>query len=326
MNKVFLKTVFPLLLGYASCANSTILLRDNFEYIVDRNTQSTVANFTTQGPWTYAKTVQNGQPGARGYLYTTTTIPGFSGNFPGSNSNRVLAMEILPASLGGQTDVYLGYGNESFSQNAVPANVWFQYWIYVNRYGAQMSRTREGKWIYPSYTGTYPATNLHWLYNIKDNSMPPYWESTNPGEAYIETGCGSQACTNRAADEWDSWKLGHNRAPRAGVITPNRWNLIKIHFDTTGTDSRSPGQGIYEMWINNVKVAEWIGRVTPQFTWPAAGSNGHKAFRMPTTVDGYDQWIYMDDFVMATAEASLPVYGNGGPLVLTVPGNLHEVR
>ena len=76
------------------------------------------------------------------------------------------------------------------------------------------------------------------------------------------------------------------------------------------------------MWTKPVggeftKVADWIGGVTANFTWPIT-SSGHKAMRWPTTVNTYDGWMYYDDFVIATTEADLPTYG-GGPLP---PSNL----
>lgn len=59
-----------------------------------------------------------------------------------------------------------------------------------------------------------------------------------------------------------------------------------------------------------MKVAEWIDGQTPNFSWiiPTQNVGGHRVFRMPTTIEGADSWIYMDDFAMATTEDSLPVY------------------
>jgi len=303
--------LFTLLLALPVSALAAVLLQDNFEYEVDRDTANSGTIFTTTGPWDLVKTYQNtGQTGARAYLYTTTSIPGFSGSFPGTNSSRVLAMDLLPATLGGQTDVYLGFGNSSSSQNNVPGNVWFQYWIYINRYGDQMSQITEGKLLYPSVTGDYPASlddGLHWLYKTKNNSMPPYWESAGTGEMYIQVDC-FNSCDNADEAPEDQWKMGHNIASEGGLLEPNQWYLLKVHFDTTGADSRSSGNSVYEMWIDNVKVAEWIGGVTADFTWASPGTSGHKALRIPTTINDVDQWIYIDDFVMATTEADLPVY------------------
>ena len=60
-----------------------------------------------------------------------------------------------------------------------------------------------------------------------------------------------------------------------------------------------------------LQVADWRGGVTADFTRPltdVGGAGGHKVLRMPTTVDDYDSWIYLDDFVMAASENGLPVY------------------
>ena len=70
-------------------------------------------------------------------------------------------------------------------------------------------------------------------------------------------------------------------------MRPNRWTLVKMHFNTTSTTGNS-----WEMWLRPyggtwLKVAEWIGGVTPGFTWdiPAGSVGGHRVLRMPTTVD-----------------------------------------
>jgi hypothetical protein len=94
-------------------------------------------------------------------------------------------------------------------------------------------------------------------------------------------------------------------------LTPNRWTLMKIHFDT------STPSGVYEMWIRTVngpwvKVVEWIDCVTPGFTWhiQPAHIGGHRGFAMPTTMGADDpasprwgSWVYLDDFAMARSEA-----------------------
>ena len=102
-------------------------------------------------------------------------------------------------------------------------------------------------------------------------------------------------------------------------MRPNRWTLVKMHFNTTNTTGNS-----WEMWLKPygggwTKVSEFIGGRTPNFSWniPSASVGGHRVLRMPTTVGGptsqwYDYWMYMDDFVMATTEGDLPVYGDSG--------------
>jgi len=81
------------------------------------------------------------------------------------------------------------------------------------------------------------------------------------------------------------------------------WYQIRVHFDLSGA------QGTFEMWVraygetNWTKVTEWIGGVTPDFTWPIPleHRNGQRVFSMPTTVDDVDSTTYMDDFIMATS-------------------------
>ena len=120
-------------------------------------------------------------------------------------------------------------------------------------------------------------------------------------------------------EEINAEKLGQQ--DRSEWIKPNRWTLVKIHFNTTSTSGNS-----WEMWLrpqgepNWTKVAEWIGGTTPNFTWtiPAGSEGGHRILRMPTTVGGvsrewYDAWLYMDDFAMANSESDLPVYTDGPP-------------
>jgi hypothetical protein len=65
------------------------------------------------------------------------------------------------------------------------------------------------------------------------------------------------------------------------------------------------------------KTTEWLGGVTPDFTWPLLpqADDGNKTIRVPTTVGGVtskwaDYWIYLDDFAMATCEDDLPAYGD----------------
>jgi hypothetical protein len=112
-----------------------------------------------------------------------------------------------------------------------------------------------------------------------------------------------------ASEECNRFKLGQTDISE--YIQPNRWTLVKLHFDTSTTS------GAYEAWIKPqggewIKVAEWIDGVTPDFSWtiPAEIVGGHNVLRIPTTVDTYDSWLYLDDFVIAASESDLPVYGD----------------
>ncbi|MCB1824483.1 MAG: hypothetical protein KDJ54_07870 [Candidatus Competibacteraceae bacterium] len=332
MKRNFLKTLFLVSISYASYANAAIVARDNFEYQVDKT--GSITNFYTQGIWRNAKTNQT-HPQEGSILFTTTSIPGFSGSFPGTNSTRVLGMEIRPSEVQPgwlQSDVYLQFGGESSPAGTLPANHWIQFWLYVNRYGDQLSEFDGGKFLYPSPTGTYgvPYEDTQTLFTVRgSSSAQPYNTSTtSPGQWFFMNR--PSHANNSLAPQEDQNKLGANLGGSAtpARIDPNAWYLIKLHFDTSGASPLAPaGQGVWEMWIRRadsdfVKVAEWIGGVTPNFTWPIIDTTGFKSLRMPTTIDTYNAWIYMDDFVIATTEADLPIYNVGNQSQLTSPNNL----
>lgn len=335
MNMIYSRALASLLILGSFSANAEILFRDNFEYVVNRNqTGNASTTFSNQGGWTWAKTRQDTYgAGSNGYIYTTSTIPGYGGSFPGADSSRVLAMEFLPATLGGQTDAYLAIGGPSFPANKIPSNVWIQFWVYLQRQPGQMSRFGRGKFLYPSKTGNYPAnpeTGLDWLFIFKDSESyyPWFQDSTSPGntifmmESYGKANYG-------LGDAWQEHKLGPNVTRGQHDIRANTWTLIRIHYDTSGSSPLAPsGQGVWRMWkstdgSNFTQVANWIGGVTPNFTWPIQNSQGgHRALKVGTTVDNYDSWFYLDDFVIASSEASLPRYsGIEDPMPLP-PSNI----
>ena len=139
------------------------------------------------------------------------------------------------------------------------------------------------------------------------SSVEPLWANEGPTELFISNLDMDHNARYLLAPEWNEFKLGQQDTSEN--ITPNRWTLVKIHYDT------STPQGTYEAWMKPlggqwVKVAEWIDGVTPNFTWNIASSDigGHAMFRMPSTVDGPDSWIYLDDFAIATSEEDLPIY------------------
>jgi hypothetical protein len=314
-----------------------LIFFDNFEYEVGRDASNAISIFQQRGLWTGGKTQQS-STGAHGYLYTATSIPGYQGSFPGGASSRVLVMEALPGSLGGQTDFYLQYGNgeNAAYDNAVPGDVWFQFWVYVNHYGSQSSHFNTGKFIYPC-NAAYPCHTHKWMMTLSGRSSEPYWQSlgtptydspTN-GSAFMSNIANTlypvddpatpenesvSTIVNTGADQGNEWKLGHTNT--AEHFTANRWTLVKIHLDT------STQSGRYEAWMRPMggswtKTAEWISGVTPGFTWTINASHvgGHRVFRMPSTigeanaaVTSYDVWIYLDDFAIAHSEAGLPSY------------------
>lgn len=316
------KHLFIIIVSILSSINvfGEIRIRDNFEYEATRTGTGAEA-FVLSGGWTAVKAINSNNSGTRGYLYTATSIPGFVGVFPGSSSSSVACFEFLPETMGDQTDVYLHFGGDA--DDTVPANVWFQYWIYPQRYGSQMSRLYNLKWLYPSRTGDYPAsesTGLDWLVIFKEfESSWLYWNSTSPGNTFHDLNSYGYGYDQRAVYElgesWDNWKMGENISSGLGVLPANTWTLVKINIDTSGSSPVAPiGQGVWRMWYSSdgaafTKVTEWIGGVTPNFTWPITNSQGgHKCIRIGTTANDYDSWIYLDDFVIATSEADLPTY------------------
>lgn len=299
-----------------------LIFFDSFEYVVNRDDPTSTSNFQIKGRWNGVKTIHTRQ-GANGYLYTTAGIPGHSGAFPGDRSKRVLVMEALPNSRGFQTDFYLEYGDsESTAFNeAVPGNVWFQFWIFVNHNGSQRSRFGPRNKLIYACNGAYPCHSHKWMLTFGTNSGPPRWRNLgmpSDGGAFLGNAINSDVATvaNTSLPAGDEWKLGQTNTSRH--ITANRWTLVKIHLDT------STQSGRYEAWIRPLgrswtKVVEWIDGVTPGFTWKIHADHigGHRSFRMPTTIghakrsaQNHDAWVYLDDFSMARSESGLPQYAH----------------
>ena len=333
MNNLFLICIVL----FCWSALAEIRLRDNFEYVVNREQTGKSAIFSANGGWDFVKSNPE-NPGACGYIYTSSSIPGYNGPFPGAGSGRVLAMEFLPLSLNclvgdnwWQTDVYLAKGGQGAPQNTIPANLWVQYWIYINDYGTQQTRwaqVRGGtKWLYPCVDGIYPCTgtNVSWLYNLRPGTLNPWYQELPAGGAdtfpFVR---GSGAHYSPGDPEPGPDKLSPNVTQDTGKLLANRWTLVRIHLDISGA------QGSYREWHktiggNFVQVANWVGGVTPNFTWPLAGINparlqGQKSMKVGTTWQNSNGWVYLDDFVMATSEADLPNYSQAS--VLRPPTNL----
>ncbi len=290
---------------------------DQFEYRVSRNKDPNGAKaFKKHGGWSGAKAI-NITGSHAGYLYTVDRIPGYKGRFPGKDSKSVLAIEARPATFETQTDFYLQYGSGYGSTETVPGNVWFQFWIYPNHYDDpdddeqdQLSAfTNRFKFIYPC-NSNYPCRQgqLKWLNMLGFTTSEPYWADEGNTELFMTTVEPFNISINyELAKEYNKFKIGQTDISEN--IAPNRWTLVKIHYDT------STSSGKYEAWMRPlggswVKVAEWIDGKTPDFSWkiPDDMIGGHRVFRMPTTVDDFDSWIYLDDFAMATAEEALPRY------------------
>lgn len=310
-------------------AIAELLFFDNFEYLVNRDATPSGSNaFISQGGWSYSK-ADNLTGRGDGRIYTTNSIPGYSGPMPGQNSTRVMKIEAQNRS--GGTDIYLAYGGNESPPNTIPANVWFQWWMYINHHpqsGETSGLERRHKWIYPC-DGDYPCNlnNLKWLMSLsadpvnticRDGCYPfPHPQSnaiSRQGEAFIAIRDQNGPDYSPARPD-NHWKLGPNmQSAENAHIVPNQWQLIRVNLDTSVAN-----RGKFQVWIMPMggewrKVSEWIAGVTPNFTWTHA-AGGHRVFRMPTTIGWSDTslggaYYYIDDFAMANSEDSLPVYGN----------------
>lgn len=276
-----------------------IVFGDDFEHVVGRSDTTAPQLFLQRG-WTQVKTQQTAS-GAGGYFYTTTTVPGFTGTFPGGGS-RVLAIEMLPQTFGGQTDMYLGV-------NDIPGDVWFQYWIYIT---PQSTFGCREKWFYVSGDGQYPSHSHKWMLMTgacaytSEQTMPIGFPSVGQFLFALRNADGVSTIFNGQGDPNARGNFGQsNPTP----IRHSRWVLVKHHIRTTSTTGNQ-----WETWIREVggawlKVADWTGGVTPNVIWdiPAAYVGGHRTLRFPTTVD-YNKTFYLDNFVIARTERALPVY------------------
>lgn len=306
----------------AGAAAGSLLFFDDFEYVVGRDGDTNaVETFMAEGGWSGAKTQQDTDRNPNGYLYTVDAIPELDGPFPGG-PGRVLAIESAAATFGGQTDFYLQYGGEDGPADTIPANVWFQFWVNVAHTTSQPSGHTGGKLLYVC-NGPYPCNTHSWLVVQSPSSRTPHWETpfgeiTN-GDFFINNIANGAAATfDTTTDPDNYWKMG--QTDTSEHVATNRWTLVKIHFDTS-TES-----GVFEMWMRPfggawVKTAEWIDGVTPGFIWRMSPEHvrGHRVLRMPTTMGEFvpgrenrDTWIYMDDFAIATSDAALPRYADGG--------------
>jgi hypothetical protein len=255
-------------------------------------------------------------------------------------------MEARPFTLNGQTDFYLQLGSPEGPIGQIPANHWFQFWVYANNYGQEQSRFSEGKWIYPNRATFYPATEDNdgyvYMFGLAKRSKTTLYADPCPGgdsvgcdRTYINTGwyANSGGVNNHIA--YQNTTFGPNLSTEPPIM-PNTWTLVKLHVDLSGTDPRAaPGQAVYEQWIRRqgssqwIKTTEYIGGVTVVNNLPIAFTpeftDGFRMFRIPTTIgetnnskgDWFDFWLYLDDFVLATSEADLPVYSDGS--VLSAP-------
>jgi len=321
------------------------LFIDTFDYAVARTDAGGIAAggaaltaFTNAG-WALVKRLPT-DTGSRGWIYTTTSIAGYSGQMPGLSGNgRVLCLEGAPTSsspavgsgVNNQTDFYLRYGTAGSAN--IPGDHWYQFWFYINDSGAEQSRWSDGsKFLYPSPPDDdYPVAtgNLPYLWNLGRGSYETdgtAWNNLSYGSSMYAQNrpqySGSTGADFSGASEYPTNrdKLGSNQvAKTTGYFAANNWYLIKLHFDNSGV------QGTYEMWVRSMngefqKRAEWIGGVTTDFVFPTV--TGHRggvaSVLLPSTwgvandtdTTNYDAWVYLSDFAIASSEADLPTYGS----------------
>ena len=298
------------------------LFFDDFGYELNRVQGSATKNSIVQARGWWFLSDSNTVADKRGYIYTVDAPPNYVGNLP-NPSARCLAIEMLgsggsPGGIG-QEDVFLQYGRGEAAPNReeVPGNVWFQFWIY-NYWESgvfESGYNNQDKFIYPTLSG-YPA-HPNWLFHgSNQNSFIPHFNASADNSTYYPF---NQLFGSNMAglESWDQSRYGPSPAPN-GEIGRNEWVCIRFHVDTSGP------QGTYEQWIRKLgepsftKVAEYIGGVTPGFTWgiPDTGGTfgpvrgGHTAFRVPVNNSSpyRNSLRYMQDFAMATSESDLPVY------------------
>ncbi len=284
-------------LGTTSILNAQIFY-DNFEYDASRDATNVELVFRSHG-WTDVKANNSYFGRGAGYLYT---------QYDSTRQSRVLVMESNPSqSPINQTDYWLKYGSQNTPLTTIPANVWFQFWIY----GTPESRFHRSKFLYPC-RAWYPCVGhdidgdsipeFAWLFGIHKVIGP---NLDNPPVTAPDSGwvwhLRAPLANNQAEASYNRDKLYPNLTNT--WMKAGQWYQVRIHIDLSGE------QGAYEAWLREdaqapwTKIAEWIGNVTPQFEWPIPPNErvGNRVLAMPTTVNVYDNKFYMDDFVMAAS-------------------------
>ncbi|VAX13231.1 hypothetical protein MNBD_GAMMA24-1168 [hydrothermal vent metagenome] len=300
--------------NYQAIVPNGVYFFDDFNYRVQRSGDA-LSVFQDHG-WNTAR-AENLSGNGQGYLYTARQIPGYSGLFPGKDSTSVLAIEGRPSSRNSQTDFYLQFGGNY--DNQVPADVWFQYWIYINYYNDPSDQNDQLSRFAPDSIFIEPERDSSpglWALYRSNNSKAPYADKLgkNPAEYYMYLADLSDISYFDLAGN-NSGEIG--QTDLSDHLVPNRWTLVKIHLDTSTVNPK------YEQWIKPLggqwlKVAEYIQGQTANLSWRISPDDvgGHRAFRMPGIQNScsFDPgqacnfWIYLDDFCVATSEDTLPIY------------------
>lgn len=320
MGKKLIAFILGLLVGgcMALQCQADVIIQDNFEYAVGRDDEDKSA-FTTTGPWSAVKSRPT-DAGAAGFTYTTTSISGYSGSFPGTNSSRVLASEHRAGTYSvGQSDTYLSfYGTGT---PPIPREHWIQFWVYLQYYGDELSVYSNMKFLYPCAddvgTGTCGTGHHDWLTQARQNFAGlPYTDSVSSedGHFYMYMWTQTGASWEYGGDSSNYSKLGtKNVSAAVSQFQPNTWYLVKIYHNTA---SATP---TYKMWRRAqgesefTLMAEYVhGQSYSEaaFTWTPYATTGYYRLNLMEMNDTTDAWVYMDDFIIATTEGDLPTYAS----------------
>jgi hypothetical protein len=321
------------------------LFFDDFNYSLDRvDTGSAKTSVVASHGWGGMKDT-NHSAGARGYIYTVTSIEGDSAGIPGGG--RALCIEANPISSGGsQSDLYIQYGAEPGVLGTLPANCWFQYWVYLQRDAgsSKVSAAPGGKFLYALHGSrtTYPMHpfDCAWLLGCSDTAYDPSTGTptvTAPEEgAYtytveplpvVDPPSSADPSERRAFISAQNsaghpyFRMSPMEDPEFTHFLPNKWYLVKINLDTSGST------GVWRMWAREkgdpdfTLMADFRHGVAPTaaFTWntfqdydhgdgTTKDNEGARILRIPTTASS-DYWMYLKDFCFAGSEADLPTYG-----------------
>lgn len=307
------------------------LFFDDFNYTVAYNASQATKSGQFNSARGYSGFKDNVvSAGALGYLYTASSIPGSGAAIPGA-SGRILAAPAIAGA--GQSDFYLNIAPGGEGVGTLPPDMWIQWWVYINNSGStgatgnaeSTTFAYRSKWMYPQQSpSTATAGEYGWLFvpgadgfeSVRETSGNT--DSLDPGlpasypttEAFLALDTETAVNVNVVEYPTNARKLYQNRNNTV-KLTVGQWFLVKQRICV------APGQGQWHAWIRPyggsfTKVAEWIGGVTPGFTWPCGSqefTTGYYRMKMPST-EYLNNYKYFADFAIATSEANLPTYGS----------------
>lgn len=291
--------------------HAAVVIQDDFEYAVGRDDADKSA-FTSTGPWTAVKS-RPAQEGAYGFTYTTTSIPGFAGSFPGTSSSRVLASEHRAGTYEwGQSDTYLSFYRTGAGNQPIPATFYVQMWIYFQYYSPELSVYNKFKFIYPCgddvATGTCSVQHHDWLSVGKKDYSGETFElrDVENGHTYVYLSTEGTAQMQGVGEI--TGNLGPNISEETAIFHPNTWYLLRMYYDF------STNNPTFKMWRRTqaetefTLVADYVDGTTSGLTWTPYTNNGYYRINFLEMNDTDDCWFYVDDFIIATTEGDLPTY------------------